>query len=111
MTDDEILERAREILASRLRRCCVGARCARPGARKYLTVLHYAERCSTRGFEIVVARRAQCIDRKDELMFRGTLTQTSVYPREVVKSALLKNAAACIVYHNHPSGATEPKPG
>lgn len=41
-------------------------------------------------------------------MFRGTLTQTSVYPREVVKSALLTNAAACVVYHNHPSGAAEP---
>ena len=41
-------------------------------------------------------------------LFRGTLTQTSVYPREVVKSALLTNAAACVVYHNHPSGAAEP---
>lgn len=41
-------------------------------------------------------------------MFRGTLTQTSVYPREVVKEALRINAAACILYHNHPSGAAEP---
>ena len=41
-------------------------------------------------------------------MFRGTLTQTSVYPREVVKEALRINAAACIMYHNHPSGAAEP---
>lgn len=43
----------------------------------------------------------------DEL-FRGTLTQTSVYPREVVKAALKHNAAAVIFYHNHPSGAAEP---
>lgn len=41
-------------------------------------------------------------------LFRGTLTQTSVYPREVVKLALERNAAAVILAHNHPSGATEP---
>ncbi len=41
-------------------------------------------------------------------LFRGTLTQTSVYPREVVKLALAHNAAAVIFAHNHPSGAAEP---
>lgn len=41
-------------------------------------------------------------------MFRGTLTQTSVYPREVVKEALRINAGAVIFAHNHPSGMTEP---
>ena len=41
-------------------------------------------------------------------LFRGTLTQTSVYPREVLKSSLKWNAAAVIFAHNHPSGATEP---
>lgn len=44
----------------------------------------------------------------DEELFRGTLTQTSVYPREVVKSALARNAAAIILAHNHPSGVAEP---
>ena len=43
----------------------------------------------------------------DEL-FRGTLAQTSVYPREVVKAALARNAAAVIFAHNHPSGVAEP---
>jgi len=43
-----------------------------------------------------------------EELFRGTLTQTSVYPREVVKLALKHNAAAVIFAHNHPSGITEP---
>ncbi len=38
----------------------------------------------------------------------GTLTQTSVYPREVVKSALRHNAASVIFAHNHPSGVAEP---
>ena len=41
-------------------------------------------------------------------MFRGTLTQTSVYPREVVKRALALNASAVILAHNHPSGVAEP---
>lgn len=43
-----------------------------------------------------------------ESMFRGTLTQTSVYPREVAKRALALNAAALIMVHNHPSGCPEP---
>jgi DNA repair protein RadC len=43
-----------------------------------------------------------------EEMFRGTLTQTSVYPREVVKRALAHNAGAVILSHNHPSGSVEP---
>jgi DNA repair protein RadC len=43
-----------------------------------------------------------------EELFRGTLTQTSVYPREVLKRALAHNAAALILAHNHPSGVAEP---
>jgi DNA repair protein RadC len=43
-----------------------------------------------------------------EELFRGTLAQTSVYPREVVKAALARNAAAMIFAHNHPSGLAEP---
>ncbi len=43
-----------------------------------------------------------------EEMFRGTLSQTSVYPREVVKRALALQASAVILAHNHPSGTAEP---
>lgn len=43
-----------------------------------------------------------------EELFRGTLNQASVYPREVVKRALALNAAAAILAHNHPSGVAEP---
>jgi DNA repair protein RadC len=43
-----------------------------------------------------------------EELFRGTLTQTSVYPREVVIRALALNAASVVLAHNHPSGAAEP---
>ncbi|MBV8469123.1 MAG: DNA repair protein RadC [Burkholderiaceae bacterium] len=43
-----------------------------------------------------------------EELFRGSLTQTSVYPREIVKRALMLGAAAVILAHNHPSGVAEP---
>jgi DNA repair protein RadC len=43
-----------------------------------------------------------------EELFAGTLTQTSVFPREVVRNALARNAAAVIFAHNHPSGLAEP---
>jgi len=43
-----------------------------------------------------------------ERLFTGTLSQTSVYPREVVKRALARNAGAVILAHNHPSGVAEP---
>ena len=41
-------------------------------------------------------------------LFRGTLSQTSVYPREIVKEALRWNAGAVVLAHNHPSGVAEP---
>lgn len=43
-----------------------------------------------------------------ENMFTGTLSQTSVYPREVVRAALKHNAAAVVLSHNHPSGSVQP---
>lgn len=45
---------------------------------------------------------------KAERMFSGTIDGASVYPREVVKAALINNAAAVIFAHNHPSGVAEP---
>ena len=43
-----------------------------------------------------------------EILFRGTIDRASIYPREVVRRALLHNAAALILCHNHPSGHCEP---
>ncbi|HEK1688124.1 TPA: DNA repair protein RadC [Pseudomonas putida] len=43
-----------------------------------------------------------------EVLFRGTINRTAVYPREVVRRALTHNAAALILCHNHPSGNSEP---
>ncbi|HYD78696.1 MAG TPA: DNA repair protein RadC [Paucimonas sp.] len=69
--------------------------------------------------QLMLARRAYesfavlFLDVKNRLigseeLFRGTLTHTSVYPREVVKAALARNAASVILAHNHPSGTPEP---
>jgi DNA repair protein RadC len=55
---------------------------------------------------LLLDARNQLIEARE--LFRGTLGQTVVYPREVVKAALLSNAAAVILAHNHPSGASEP---
>ncbi|OAI00871.1 hypothetical protein A1353_18855 [Methylomonas methanica] len=42
------------------------------------------------------------------ILFRGSLAEASVYPREVVKEVLSVNAGACIFFHNHPSNLTKP---
>ncbi|WP_198086259.1 JAB domain-containing protein [Variovorax sp. E3] len=51
---------------------------------------------------------ARCALLAFEDLFRGTLTQTSVYPREVLKRAMRHNASGVILAHNHPSGEVEP---
>ncbi len=67
-------------------------------------------RLATRPQEVFMALWLDAQNRllKAEELFVGTLTQTSVYPREVVKAALGHNAAAVILAHNHPSGVAEP---
>lgn len=57
---------------------------------------------------VVIFLDAQHRTIANEELFRGTLTQASVYPREVIKRALFHNAAAVILAHNHPSGVAEP---
>ena len=77
-----------------------------PGAvRDYLRLM-----LATKEHEVFVALFLDAQNRliSAEELFRGTLTQTSVYPREVVKRALAHNAAATIFAHNHPSGVAEP---
>lgn len=65
---------------------------------------------ASRGHEVFMALWLDAQNRllKADELFSGTLTQTSVYPREVVKAALANNAAAVILAHNHPSGIAEP---
>ncbi len=77
-----------------------------PGAvRDYLRLLLGGR---TQEVFMVIFLDAQHRALASEEMFHGTLTQTSVYPREVVKRALHHNAAAVIFAHNHPSGVAEP---
>ena len=68
--------------------------------------LHYAG-CEREEFAVIyLDAQHRLIECKTE--FVGTLSQTSVYPREIVKRALLLNAASVILSHNHPSGNNEP---
>ena len=103
LTDDEIVARALAILERRAKK---GECVTSPSAvREYLR-LRIAER--EREIFVVVLLDAQHRVIGCEELFHGTLTQTSVYPREVVKCALQHNAAAVIFAHNHPSGVAEP---
>jgi DNA repair protein RadC len=71
---------------------------------------HLRIHLSTRPYEtfVVVFLDAQNRALACEEMFRGTLTHTSVYPREIVRAALEVGAGACLFAHNHPSGILEP---
>jgi len=98
-----VLEMARRCLGEELR---AGAALNSPAAvRDYLRLA-----LGAREHEVFVALFLDAQHRvlAAEELFRGTLTQTSVYPREVVKAALRRNAAAVILAHNHPSGVAQP---
>ena len=102
--EDAVIERALGILKGRLRK--PGEAFNSPAAVRDYLRLHFA------GLEHEVFA-ALFLDSQNRLieavdLFRGTLTQTSVYPREVVKEALKRNAQAVILTHNHPSGYAEP---
>ena len=103
MTKEQTITRALKILDARMRSGPVLS--APTAVRDYLRLS-----LSDRGHEVFVCIFLDAQHRViacDEL-FRGTLAQTSVYPREVVKAALAHNAAAVIFAHNHPSGIAEP---
>lgn len=98
-----VLELARRALREQLR---AGDALTTPGAvRDYLRLA-----LGGRRHEVFVCIHLDAQHRVigAEELFRGTLTQTSVYPREVVKAALAANAAAVIFAHNHPSGVAQP---
>jgi len=103
MKGDRIILRALKILEERIR---IGGSLTSPGAvRDYLRLLLH-----DREHEVFVCLWLDAQHRliATEEIFRGTLTQTSVYPREIVKAALRQNAAAVIFAHNHPSGVAQP---
>ena len=79
---------------------------AQPSAVTDYLKVHFAGR-EYESFVVLYLDAQNCLIEVEEL-FRGPLTQTSVYPREVVKSALRFNAAAVMLSHNHPSGSVTP---
>jgi len=98
-----VVELARRSLTEEARAC--DALASPQAVRDYLRLV-----LAARPYEVFVGLFLDSQNRllaADEL-FRGTLAQTSVYPREVVKAALARNAAAMIFAHNHPSGVAEP---
>lgn len=102
--EDKAIYRAMRLLENRLR--IPGTAINSPSAvRQYLT-LHLAEKEHEIFTAIWLDAQHRVIVADD--MFTGTLTQTSVYPREVIKRALQVNAACVIFAHNHPSGEAEP---
>lgn len=98
-----VLELARRVLAQQLRERTAFAS---PDAVKHYLQLHLAAR-PHEVFAVLFLDAQNRLLAMEEL-FRGSLTQTSVYPREVVLRALHHQAAAVVLAHNHPSGAVQP---
>jgi DNA repair protein RadC len=98
-----VLELARRAMAQRLQEHEVFAD---PNAVKQYVQLHLANKAHE-VFAVLFLDSQNKLLAMEEL-FRGTLTQTSVYPREVVIRALHHQAAAVVLAHNHPSGAVQP---
>lgn len=103
---DTTILRAMAILEGRLREPgeCLGS----PGQVRAFLMLHLAELEHEAFVALFLSAQNRLIEYRE--LFRGTLTQTSVYQREVVKEALRLNAAAVVFAHNHPSGIAEPSP-
>lgn len=105
-SDDSLIAQALRILDQRIK---AGPELGSPGAvRDYLTL--HAARHNAAGYEVFSVLFLDSQHRVIELreMFKGTVSQTSVYPREIARAALLLNATAVILTHNHPSGSTKP---
>lgn len=102
--DDSIIARALAILAARIK---AGPLMGGPReVREYLT-MQAAKHNGREVFSVLFLDAQNRVIEFRELFF-GTLTQTSVYPREVVRAAIELNSASIILTHNHPSGNTQP---
>ena len=101
--EDEIIRNALEILSKRM---AGGPVFDSPRTVKDFLCLKLATN-AREVFAVVFCDASNRVIAYEELFF-GTLTQTSVYPREIVKRALQLNAASVILSHNHPSGLAEP---
>ena len=103
VTADELISTARDLIAARFSR---GSALSSPDESRDYLITQLA------GYEhevfscLLLDNRHRVIEFRQ--LFRGTIDGCSVHPREVVKTALLLNAAAVIFAHNHPSGVAEP---
>ena len=104
ISEGEVLAKALEILKNRLRK--PGEAMTSPQSVKDYLTIKLAELEHEVFFTLWLDGQHRVIQFGS--MFRGTMNQTSVYPREVVKEALRLNAGAVIFAHNHPSGMPEP---
>lgn len=106
-TDEYILARAWGIIQQRAVKN--GTAFENPTAvKEYLSMANaqYTDQSRERFAVLFLDARHALIEYR--VLFEGTLTQTSVYPREVIRAALSLDAAAVILTHNHPSGSLEP---
>ena len=99
---EEVLQAAQQVLAGQMRGC--EAQTSPQVVRDYLRV-----KLGTLEHEVFAVIHLDAQNRVIDYveMFRGTVSQTSVYPREVVKEALARNSTALLLVHNHPSGMAE----
>ena len=104
MTDNQIIEKALRILEERAQYETVEI--GSPGAVKDYLRLKLFELEHEEFYCVWLNAQNRVIE--FEQVSKGTLTQASVYPREIVKCALAQNSCSVILVHNHPSGSIEP---
>lgn len=104
--EDAVIAAALAILGARLRITGSSVVYDSPGTARQFMRLHLAGRRREVFAALFLDNQHRAI--AFEVMFEGTLTCTSVYPRELVRRALELDAAAVILTHNHPSGSAEP---
>lgn len=103
VSEDDILKMAKSVTASKMRK---GSGFTRPGLVGDYLISHYGQDEVEKFGVILLDTQHRIIDKK--ILFTGTIDAAPVYPRELIKLVLDHNAAAVIVFHNHPSGIPEP---
>lgn len=100
---DEVLQAAQQVLLGRVR--CSDILASPQAVRDFLRV-----RLGGLEHEVFAVVHLDAQNRVIDYveMFRGSVSQTSVYPREVVREAMMRNSVALLLVHNHPSGSTQP---
>ena len=104
--EDAIITQALRILASRVK--ARQAFHAPDDVKNYLIMKNATENDQhVERFSVMFLDNKNCMI-SHEVLFTGTLTKSSVYPREIVRAALRNNAASVVLSHNHPSGSLQP---